>query len=188
MPADRKQEVQFKDDITDAVKRHIHCFSRLCDGVQLSTDEEDTRFSFDLRVGFWLPVSVRLRTAEYFKFRDFSVRCKTRYSGQTINGITVQCELDKLRAGYGNCYFTGWLSRDQARISHYILVDINALRPHLDAISYSEKANGDGTAGRYYKLDALQDIGALVYQSWDEDEYILTGASNSYSAISSCPL
>jgi hypothetical protein len=186
MPVDRKQEEQFKDDITDAVERHIHCFSRLHKGVQISTEDEDTRLSFDLKVGLWLPVSVRLRTAGYFKFRDFSVRCKTPFSGQTINGEMVRCELDKLRAGYGNCYFTGWLSRDEARIDNYILVDINALRPHLDAISYSEKPNGDGTAGRYYKLDALQDVGALVYQSWDEDDYAQIDAPINYSANYGC--
>lgn len=166
----RKQEDQFRPFIASVVERHMHHFSKLQRGAVLSTGEEDTRMSFDMRVGLWIPVSVRLRTAYYWRYRDFSIRSKTRFSGQVINGEIVKCELDKLRDGLGNCYFFGWLSDDQSRISNYLLVDINRLRPYLDTADYSEKSNGDGTAGRYYPLDALQRVGALVHQSWNDNE------------------
>lgn len=166
----RHQENKFKPFIASAVERHLHCFSNLQRGAVLSTTEEDTRLSFDMRVGLWVPVSVRLRTAKYFRYRDFSIRSKTRYSGQIINGELVKCELDKLRAGLGNCYFTGWLTDDQEHVANYLIVDVNRLRPHLDSGEFQEKSNGDGTAGRYYPLDFLQRVGALIFQSWDERE------------------
>lgn len=166
----RQQENKFKPFIASAVERHLHSFSNLQRGAVLSTTEEDTRLSFDMRVGLWIPVSVRLRTAKYWRYRDFSIRCKTRFSGQVINGEMVKCEIDKLRDGLGNCYFTGWLTEDQERIANYLIVDVNRLRPHLDSVQFQERDNWDGTAGRYYPLDVLQRIGALVYQSWDEAE------------------
>lgn len=166
----RKQEDQFRPFIAAAVERHLHFFSGLKRGAVLSDSEEDTRLSFDMRVGLWVPVSVRLRTAYYWRFRDFSIRSKTRHSGTVINGERVKCELDKLRDGFGNCYFTGWLDEKQANITNYLIVDINRLRPHLDAVEFKEHSNNDGTAGRYYPIDALQRVGALVYQSWDEQE------------------
>lgn len=166
----RKQEDEFRPFIAEAVERHLHSFGGLKRGAVLSTSDEDTRLSFDMRVGLWVPVSVRLRTAYYWRFRDFSIRCKTRHSGSYINGELVKCELDKLRDGAGNCYFTGWLDDGQKCIANYLIVDVNRLRPHLDAIEFDERPNKDGTAGRYYPLDALRHVGALVYQSWSEHE------------------
>lgn len=165
----REQEHEFRDFVEKAVRPHMHNFSRLKSGAVVSTTEEDTRLSFDMRVGLWVPVSVRLRTAYYFeRYRDFSIRSKTRYSGQVINGELVKCELDKLIDGHGNCYFYGWLSRRGDEIEHYMLVDINRFRPYLE---YGvDRPNADGsTWGRYFAIDAIRNAGALVFQSWMEE-------------------
>lgn len=164
----RDQEHQFRNFVEKAVRPHMHNFSKLRSGAVVSTTEEDTRLSFDMRVGLWVPVSVRLRKNRYLRYRDFSIRSKTRYSGQVINGELVKCELDKLKEGYGNCYFYGWLTPCELSIAHYMLIDINRLRHRLDC--GTDKPNPDGvTWGRYYDLDLVRDAGALVFQSWMEE-------------------
>ena len=168
MPDIREQEHEFCGFVEKAVHPFMHNFSKLRSGAVVSTTEEDTRYSFDMRVGLWIPVSVRLRTSYYFeKYRDFSIRSKTRYSGQMINGKVVQCELEKLKEGHGNCYFYGWLSPDKKAIANYILVDINRFRSQLDF--GVDRPNPDGaTWGRYYPISQIRESGALVYQSWEE--------------------
>lgn len=163
----RDQEHQFRDFVEKAVRPHMHNFSKLRSGAVVSTTEEDTRLSFDMRVGLWVPVSVRLRSNYYLKYRDFSIRSKTRYSGKVINGELVKCELDKLKEGYGNCYFYGWLTEDGQSIEQYILVDMNRFRHRLNY--GKDRPNPDGfTWGRYYDLDSVRTAGALVFQSWME--------------------
>lgn len=161
----RAQESQFKDFICDAVAPHVRSFSKPMRGVVQSSHEEDTRFSFDLRVGVWLPVSVRLRKNQFLRYRDFSIRSRTRFSGKQVAGEVVTCELDKLKSGMGNCYFYGWLNPAQTRIVDYILVDMNAFRPWLDT-GYDERPNrGDGTWARYYSIKRIRDAGALVFDA-----------------------
>lgn len=166
----REQEHQFREDVERAVLPHLHHFSKLNRGAAVSTSEEDTKLSFDMRVGLWVPVSVRLRSGAYFdRYRDFSIRSKTRYSGQIVNGQLVECELEKLKRGLGNCYFYGWLNESESSVANYILVDMNKFRSHLDR--GIDKPNNDGaTWGRYFDLDLIASVGALVHQSWDDYE------------------
>lgn len=161
----RAQENQFKDFICSAVLPHVHRFEGRRAGVVQSTTDEDTRLSFDLRVGMWVPVSVRIRKNYALQFRDVSIRSRTEYSGQVINGELVKCEIDKLLEGNGCCYFYGWLTPDMREIADYIIVDVDALRPYLDDWRcFNEKPNPDGrTWARYYSLDLLRAVGALVY-------------------------
>jgi len=172
----RSQEHEFREFIGKAVLPHLHYFSHLKTGAVVSTTEEDTRLSFDMRVGMWLPVSVRIRSSHYFeKYRgDFSIRSKTAYSGQIVGGSVVACELDKLKAGHGNCYFYGWLSPDKTEIENYMLIDMSRFRPHLDR--GVDRPNTDGkTWGRYFNIDLVRNAGALVYQSWEDFEVAAYG-------------
>lgn len=166
----REKEHKFVRFVERAVSPFLHCFSNQNTGAVVSDDVEDTRLSFDMRVGLWVPVSVRLRSAYYFKKwpGDFSIRSKTKYSGQIINWERVLCEMDKLLAGMGNCYFYGWLSGCGEQIENYMIVDVNRFRRHLH--TGQERNNGDGTAGTYYNIEQLRMTGSLVFQSWEEDQ------------------
>lgn len=166
----RAQERQFKDFICAAVMPHVHLFDGRRAGVVQSDAEEDTRFSFDLRVGLWVPVSVRLRRNKFLRYRDISIRSRTEFSGKTINGDLVKCELQKLIDGHGCCYFYGWLTPDEQGIADYMIVDIDALRPYLDDWRcFDEKPNPDGkTWARYYDTNLLRAVGAMVYDHAEE--------------------
>lgn len=161
----RALEKQFKDFIEQAVSPHLFALSNLSSGAVLSTQEEDTSEGFDMRVGQYTTVSVRLRSNEFLRYRDFSLRSKTRFSGiRRSDGEIVKCELDRIREGCGNCYFYGWMDREKKNIVDYIIVDIDPFRPFLDS-HQSEKPNGDGTSGRYYPLSLLRRCGALVFDA-----------------------
>lgn len=173
----REQEHQFRKPIAAAVWPHMWHFSRLERGAVVSTTDQDTKLSFDMRVGMWLPVSVRLRKYKYFERYggDFSIRSKTKCSGTIVNGELVMCEIDKLKAGLGNCYFYGWLTPRGDEIAEYMIVDMNRFRSHLD--EGEDRPNRcwktgveDGTAGRYYKFWQVVGAGALVFNTWGDAE------------------
>ena len=52
-------------------------------------------------------------------YRDWTIRCKSRY------GYTT--EIDKLRAGWGDFYFYGW-DNANGRIDEYMLLDLAKVR------------------------------------------------------------
>ncbi len=160
----REGENKFKDFVANAVAPHLFRLSNLNHGVVLSNTEEDTRLSFDMKVGRYAHVSVRIRNNQYLYYRDFSIRSRTRYSGQVVNNETVKCEIDKLRDGLGCCYFYGWLDEKGEDIIDYIIVDIDPFRNHLDEHT-AEKPNGDGTWARYYPISLLKRCGALIFDA-----------------------
>lgn len=162
----RAQEHKFRSYIGQSVAPHLSSISNLKTGAVVSTDEEDTTLSFDMRVGVYAEVSVRLRRNQYHSYRDFSIRSKTRYSGTVRNGETVKCEIDKIRDGLGGCYFYGWLDKRETQIIDYVIVDIEQLRGYIDNERYySERKNPDGTAARYYQVPFLSACGALVFDA-----------------------
>ena len=163
----RHLENQFKDFVVQAVAPHINSLSNLKKAGSLSSQDEDTRLSFDMKIGNYAEVAVRLRKNEYLKFRDFSIRSQTKHRGQELsNGETVTCEIDKIRKGLGQCYFYGWLDSAGQNIVDYIIVDVDAFRPYLDNHS-AEKPNApyDGTAARYYSINLLYRCGALIFDA-----------------------
>lgn len=167
MTETRAQEHKFRGFIGQAVSPHLSSVSNLRTGAVVSTDEEDTTLSFDMQVGVYAEVSVRLRRNQYRKYRDFSIRSKTRYSGTVIDGEKVKCEIDKIRDGLGGCYFYGWLDEQQSQIIDYLVIDIERLRQHIDdERCYCERRNPDGfTAARYYSVDFLNACGALIFDA-----------------------
>ena len=66
----RAQEHEFRQFIGQAVSPHLSRIRNLKTGAVVSTDEEDTTLSFDMRVGVYAEVSVRLRRNQYHKYRD----------------------------------------------------------------------------------------------------------------------
>lgn len=161
----RAQEHEFRQFIGQAVSPHLSRIKKIKTGAVVSTEEEDTALSFDMRVGVYVEVSVRLRRNQYHKYRDFSLRSKTKHSGKVLGGEIVKCEIDKIRDGLGGCYFYGWLCPDQKQIIDYLIVDIERLRPFVDEPDFfKERKNPDQeTAARYYSVSSLTKCGALVF-------------------------
>ncbi|MEO5366654.1 MAG: hypothetical protein H7831_09930 [Magnetococcus sp. WYHC-3] len=72
-------------------------------------------------------VACRLRTLRYYDFRDqFTIRWKLSSGGQT--------EIDKIRAGFGDYIFYGFVNKEENKIIDYFIGDLNVFRQHESTI------------------------------------------------------
>lgn len=150
----RAGEHQFKGYVEQCIVPHLHSFSRLKRGVRISTKEEDTKLSYDMTVGLYVPVSVRLRENQYLRYHDFTIRSRAKNGGKT--------EVNKLMEGLGLAYFYAWLTPGKNDIEEYIIVDIDRFRGELGNPDRADVPNGDGTKFNAYSIDRLRSAGALV--------------------------
>ena len=116
-----------------------------------STEEEDTKLSFDAVTSIGTRVSIRVRKLEYFsRFKDVTIRRVSKNGGKT--------ELDKLKDGLGGMYFFAWA--DEEGIKQFVYYSIDKLRPYLD---YGvDKDNSDGTGLRCFSIKQLLGYNAIV--------------------------
>lgn len=158
----RNLEVRFKDDICKIFRENKIIYPFVKWELSLSSDLEDSKFSYDMVYNGKVEISVRLRNNYYLKYRDFTIRCKSRN-----NGIT---EIDKLKSGMGNVYFYGWLNDISTEIQEYVIVDINKIRGLLDQGTY--RTNTDNTAFMAYDISFLKRNDAIIKQSFPEQQTI----------------
>ncbi len=116
--------------------------------VELSTEEEDTKLSFDIAYTNKVKISVRIRENEYLKFKDLTIRSRSKHGNET--------EIDKLKKGHGSFYLYAWLSKDKNSLEEWMVVDINKLRPYLDNAHTKHMPNGDGTEFDCYSIPQLR--------------------------------
>lgn len=153
----RIQERAFCSEITSLIKPHAHLMRDFKGG--LSTDEEDTKYSFDLVVSQRIRVAVRIRDNAYLRYRDFTIR------SVSLGGR--YCEIDKIMDGHGDYFFYCWLSKDGGSIESYIIIDIERFRPLIDTPNVKDRPNGDGTSFNCYSVSKLKSAGAIVFDSKD---------------------
>lgn len=124
--------------------------------------DEDTQRNTDLS---WIvlklePMRIACRVRRHDQFarygRQFTIRSR-RSSG-------VPTELDKVISGWGDYIFYGFAAAEEQRIMSWTLGDLGEFRSwRLDCLRRSgeepgeERANGDGTWFRAYRLSELPD-------------------------------
>lgn len=97
-------------------------------------------------------IAIRLRR-ESCRYRDLTIRATSRGG--------YDCELDKLRKGWGDWYFYGWVKGED--LPEYMLVDIHKLR--ASGLLNQERRtiqNGDGTGFVSVSIKELEEHGCLV--------------------------
>lgn len=116
---------------------------------EAANSEQDTQQATDLVVYVKtgaIGVRVRQFQSTKKKYRDWTIRCKSRHGYAT--------EIDKLRAGWGDFYFYGWDS-DSGRIDEYMLFDLAKVRDAgLLHVERKPTFNKDGTA--FITISALE--------------------------------
>ncbi|MCH8067802.1 MAG: hypothetical protein IID16_00815 [Candidatus Marinimicrobia bacterium] len=142
----REDEIIFLDFIKQVIKNNISKIPNDNFKVYLSTDDEDTKESFDLVYANKFEVSVRIRNNRYIRYSDFTIRSVSKYGGKT--------EKQKLIEGKGNIYFYGWKNKENTQIIKWLLVDINKIRDKLAKKSKNIR-NGDGTCFCAYSIEWL---------------------------------
>lgn len=125
--------------------------------LKQSSDFEDTNLSYDMVYSGKIEISVRIRNNNYLRFKDFTIRSKSKNNGYT--------EIDKLKNGLGNIYFYGWLNYESNLIQEWLIVDINKIRDYLDDGKLFK--NTDNTEFMAYSINFLQSHGAIIKKSFD---------------------
>lgn len=147
----RQFEVKHKDQIFK-ILHEINCLKYAVWQGEMSTDFEDQNYSFDLVYNGKIEISVRIRKHEYLKYKDFTIRSQSKCGYET--------EIDKLKKGFGNIYFYGWLDPNELNICEYLIVDINKIRYKLDDGGF--RSNKDGTAFKFYTNFFLDENDAII--------------------------
>jgi len=118
-----------------------------------ATMPEDMRQATDMVITVKdAAIAIRLRR-ESCRYRDFTIRATSRGG--------YDSELEKLRKGWGDWYFYGWVSNDE--LPQYILVNIHTLR-ESGLLNNERKVtqNGDGTGFVAISIGELQSHNCLV--------------------------
>lgn len=120
---------------------------------RLASEVEDTQQSTDavLEVDGKVTIGMRIRRHKVYPkgkiYRDLTIRAQSKGGGKT--------ELSKMREGWCDWYFYGWLTPDKT-LSEYMLVEVEPLRK--SGILFDNRPitpNGDGTGFVSYTLDEL---------------------------------
>jgi len=159
----RIQENQFKPYIFYVLRKNKTALRKMFSmNLKLSSEKEDTKYSFDMIFESKLQISVRIRNNNYLNFRDFTIRTHSWNGGKT--------EIDKLIIGYGQIYFYAWMTSDKQNIEHYILVDIDKIRNKL-ADNGTQLFNNDPTGFKAYSINFLTTNKAIIDSSFDDVDY-----------------
>jgi len=154
----REQENQFKDDIQKIIKNNIHLFPDKYFGLNLSTEEEDTKLSFDMQFYSNVNISCRLRKYKYINYDDITIRSKSLKGNNSINNPT---EFHKIKfLNMAQIYFYGWLNQDETEIIKWIIINIDEIRNDLHL--GKNHINKDGTEFKTYDYDFLIERNAII--------------------------
>jgi hypothetical protein len=98
--------------------------------TRLSTEEEDTKLSFDLQFNMNLQISVRIRKKKYTNFKDLTIRYKSKGGNET--------EIDKINNYKAQIYFYAYLDEFELSFDEIYIVDVQAIR----SLYAKQKFNG----------------------------------------------
>jgi len=150
----RLEEIKFMPEINKIVKDNFWLFPAEITNINLSTEEEDTKESFDLVYNSKVEISVRIRGYKYWKeYCDFTIRNKSKYNNKT--------ELHKLIEGKGSLYLYAWKTMDEQKLYAWVLIDINKIRSLLSE-NGKQRYNYDNTAFKAYSLSWANENNAIL--------------------------
>ena len=145
----RELEHKYKNDIEKICFKH--CYEIGIDEfalLSISTKDEDVKQSFDMIFRECnKKLSVRIRTNQFIKFNDITIRTKSKNGGRT--------ELDKILEGKSDIYFYAYQNKNEDKIVQYHIVDINIIRAFTKQKKYTELKNYDGTEFYAYKFNDI---------------------------------
>lgn len=148
----RQEEYKFRNQIYKILKRNNILMPYIKWHIEQSSEYEDCNLSYDMKYNGVVELSVRIRKNEYLKYRDFTIRSKSK------NGY--ECEIDKLMKGMGNIYFYGWMNKAETGFDDWIVVNINAIREKL--LDGTFRSNTDNTGFLFYPIEWLRKNNAII--------------------------
>ena len=150
----RIEEIKFMSEIHKIIRDNFMLFPQDISNIELSTEQEDTKESFDLVYNSRIEVSVRIRNNYALQWCDLTIRSKSRFG--------YKCEIDKLIDGKGSVYLYAWKTIDNSRFETWILIDINKIRHLLPDFKNNVTMNRDGTGFITIKIGLLKIADAII--------------------------
>lgn len=124
--------------LTDIFHEHIH----------IASSNLDTQQATDLVTASGIPIALRTRKAQYWRYQDITIRF-SRPSG-------VATEADKL--GHARYYCYAWMN--QAKPIAWVLLDVQRLLPLIPKAR--KRATPEGETFAVIPLSQLKKCGAII--------------------------
>jgi len=123
--------------------------------TRLSTEEEDTKLSFDLQFNMNLQISVRIRKNQYRSRQDLTIRYKSKGGNET--------EIDKINNYKAQIYFYAYLDELENTFDEVHIVDVQSIRTLYEkGIFAGPYKNHDGTELIGFKFkDIIKEKGEI---------------------------
>lgn len=160
----RKEENKFLYEIKNHINKAMPNLERYT-SVKLSTHEEDTKYSFDMKYSSDFTISVRIRKNKYKKYNDLTIRNK-------CNGYKT--EINKIMEGKGEIYFYAYMDLNEESLEKVVICSVSAIR-HLYSkkLHTQEKLNGDGTSLIGFKFNYIKwhDPNFYTWENINKDKF-----------------
>jgi hypothetical protein len=152
----RALETKYHTEIGFHLRKALRGFHERYAIIKPSTEYQDGNYAFDLVYQLNLIISVRIRQHKYIKYRDMTIRYKSKNGGIT--------EFEKIKNGYAKIYLYAYESEDRDSFVKVRIVDVDAIRKLIAQERYSIYKNDDGTELAAFRFSDIATFGGAIYQ------------------------
>jgi hypothetical protein len=123
---------------------------------RLSTDEEDTKLSFDMVCNIDILISIRIRKNKFKVYNDLTIRSKSKNNGKT--------EIDKIMDNKSQIYFYAYMNEEENLLEKIRIVDVETIKKLTIKQKYQKRKNNDGTEFNTYLFSEIKKENGDIYQ------------------------
>jgi asparagine N-glycosylation enzyme membrane subunit Stt3 len=152
----RDLENKFKNDIEHHLVRASFELFKEFGNFTISSDEEDTKLSFDMKFYLNFQVSVRIRKHKYIKYDDATIRYKSKHRQET--------EIDKINKGLSQVYFYAYMNEAEDELIKIRIFNTEAIRKLHQEGKYTVRYNKDTTALSAFKFTDIKQLNHDIYK------------------------
>jgi hypothetical protein len=148
-------ENKFKKEIEQHISKALPNLTKYFK-FRPSTNEEDSNLSFDLVFNLDFTISVRIRKNKYLKYKDLTIRSKSKNNGKT--------EIDKIMEGKAQVYFYAYMNECEDKLIKVFMADVEAIRKLTFVKDYKHKKNNDNTEFFTYNFKDIEWMNGNIYE------------------------
>tara|TARA_R110001606_G_C15295699_1_gene642035 strand:+ start:753 stop:1232 length:480 start_codon:yes stop_codon:yes gene_type:complete len=123
---------------------------------RLSTDEEDTKLSFDMVCNIDILISIRIRKNKFKVYNDLTIRSRSKNNGKT--------EIDKIMDNKSQIYFYAYMNEEENLLEKIRIVDVKTIKKLTIKEKYQKRKNNDGTEFNTYLFSEIKKENGDIYQ------------------------
>jgi len=123
---------------------------------RLSTDEEDTKLSFDMVCNIDILISIRIRKNKFKVYNDLTIRSRSKNNGKT--------EIDKIMDNKSQIYFYAYMNEEENLLEKIRIVDVETIKKLTIKQKYQKRKNNDGTEFNTYLFSEIKKENGDIYQ------------------------